>query len=201
VCGFGRRAAAIGRLDVGPRGAATRDFNSNELLQTASTSFVVSDYNERQHRRQNDTVCLPSIISERGIGGCGSVTVRASTRATCSCIRMLGLLLERPSSGREPGGRKSPNAGNPLGGGRSVGRSAAPAWSACQRPSTCDRTPVRHWSQTSVRCDGDGPPSSSSIVGTVAQPSVELSLWRCGTGARVIGRHASGRAGPFDPAD
>jgi len=81
-------------------------------------SRVPGDHNDRHHRRQNDTKDLPSAALARRRNAWGSVDTccGVSTAApTTGCAeemgRIVGLLLERPSLGRVPGGREIPHVG------------------------------------------------------------------------------------------
>jgi hypothetical protein len=115
-------------------------------VQAASTpkgaSRVPGDHNDRHHRRQNDTKDLPSAALARRTNVWGSVDTRCgvSTAApTTGCAaemgRILGLLLERPSLGRVPGGRESPKRGTTWR--RPIGRRSRTRLGRLgQRPST-----------------------------------------------------------------
>jgi hypothetical protein len=83
-------------------------------------SRVPGDHNDRHHRRQNDTRDLPSaaLARRRNAWGsvdtcCGVSTAAPTTGCAEEMERIVGLLLERPSLGRVPGGREIPHVGKP----------------------------------------------------------------------------------------
>jgi hypothetical protein len=104
---------------------------------------VLGDHKDRHHRRQNDTKDLPSAALARRTNVWGSVDAccGVSTAApTTGCAeemgRILGLLLERPSLGRVPGGREIPHVGKPTWR-RPIGRRSRTRLGRLgQRPST-----------------------------------------------------------------
>ena len=158
--------SSIGATDHPPQRRATRLLHRRsavlrprgEYAEGSASDRAPGDHNnDRHNRRRNDTKDLPpSVLAVAGSPEgsfdtcCGVSTAAPTTGCAEEMGRIVGLLLERPSLGRVPGGRESPQ-GEPTWR-RPIGRRSRTRLGRLgQRPSTSDRTPVRCNSGT-IRC-------------------------------------------------
>lgn len=130
------------------------------LRRTRLAGAFRGDQSERHHRRQNNTEDLPWVVLARrgksGGGGREAFWTRSSTRSACSCTD-----ISSPPTGasflRARAQRTQVPQHRELTWRRPIGRRSHQLGRLGQRPSNCDRIPVRRPAQTGVRSSIETP--------------------------------------------